>query len=236
MSRLKFPVLLTLLVLVLPILFAACNDDDDDQEAAATTPAAAPLSGDITVFAAASLNAAFTEIGDAFSEANPDATVDFNFAGSQDLRTQLEQGASADVFASADTKQMDMAVTSGVVADESTIFAHNRLVVIPNRVRSRANARPARTKNRWPNAQNSSRTSSAAGQGICPNSWAVCATQWKPMRQKRNWASQPPHRIFRTEFSRSQNSHNGTKQKRSAQGGNGRLLVPRKRPERRGSR
>ncbi len=130
MPRLKYLLVLPLAIFAFAVFFAACNDDDDDEEVVATTPAASPLSGEITVFAASSLTAAFTEIGDVFHEANPDAGATFNFAGSQDLRTQLEQGASADVFAAADTKQMDMAVASGVVADESTIFAHNRLVVI----------------------------------------------------------------------------------------------------------
>lgn len=84
----------------------------------------------VTVFAAASLTDAFTEVGDAFEEATPESNVTFNFAGSQELRTQLEQGASADVFASADYRQMEMAIDSGVIAGEAQEFARNRLVVI----------------------------------------------------------------------------------------------------------
>jgi molybdate transport system substrate-binding protein len=110
------------LIIIGLLLSVACGDDDADL----TTG----LSGDITVFAAASLTAAFEAIGDDFTAANPGTGVEFNFAGSQDLRTQLEQGARADVFASADTKQMDMARESGVVAIEATTFVHNRLVVI----------------------------------------------------------------------------------------------------------
>jgi molybdate transport system substrate-binding protein len=118
-------------VLALPAfaLFAACSDDD---ETAPTVPTSttASVSGKITVFAAASLTEAFSEIGDAFRVANPGVSVTFNFGGSQELRTQLEQGAGADVFASADKRQMEMAAASGVVPADSTAFARNRLVVI----------------------------------------------------------------------------------------------------------
>jgi molybdate transport system substrate-binding protein len=83
----------------------------------------------ITVFAASSLTDAFTEIGQKF-ESETGGGVTFNFGGSSDLRGQLEQGATGDVFASADTNQMGLAKTSGVVSDDGTVFAHNRLVVI----------------------------------------------------------------------------------------------------------
>ena len=55
----------------------------------------------LTVFAAASLKKSFTEIGEQFRSQNPGAAVEFSFAGSSDLATQLTQGAPADVFASA---------------------------------------------------------------------------------------------------------------------------------------
>src|SRR6184192_3415030 len=71
----------------------------------------APLAGKVTVFAAASLTDAFKEIGSAFSAKNA-VSVEFNFAGSPTLRTQLEQGARADVYASAYQAQMDLAVRS----------------------------------------------------------------------------------------------------------------------------
>ena len=65
--------------------------------------------GTLTVFAAASLKATFTEIGTIFQTENPGSTVTFNFAGSSDLVTQLTAGAPADVFASADTNNMTKA-------------------------------------------------------------------------------------------------------------------------------
>jgi molybdate transport system substrate-binding protein len=85
----------------------------------------------LTVFAAASLTDAFTEIGKAFDAANPGVTTTFNFAGSQALRTQIEEGAPADVFASASGKEMDALVTGSFVAkDVPQIFLTNKLVVI----------------------------------------------------------------------------------------------------------
>ena len=93
----------------------------------------APVAGAVTlnVFAAASLTDAFTDIGAAFSAANPGATVVFNFAGSNQLATQIAQGAPADVFASANAAQMDAAVASGRIdADGARPFVTNRLVVV----------------------------------------------------------------------------------------------------------
>jgi molybdate transport system substrate-binding protein len=85
----------------------------------------------MTVFAAASLTESFGEIGAAFERRHPGIKVVFNFAGSQQLRSQLEQGALADVFASANPGEMDASVAAGVVrADSVRDFARNRLVVI----------------------------------------------------------------------------------------------------------
>ena len=73
---------------------------------ATEAPTAAPEARTLNVFAASSLTDAFTEIGKSFEAANPGVTVTFNFAGSQALRTQIEEGAPADVFASASGKEM----------------------------------------------------------------------------------------------------------------------------------
>jgi molybdate transport system substrate-binding protein len=88
------------------------------------------VTGELTVFAAASLTEPFTEIGKRLELSHSGLKVVYNFAGSPALRTQLEQGAQADVFASADTVQMEQAKQSGVVQGESPIFVKNRLVVI----------------------------------------------------------------------------------------------------------
>jgi molybdate transport system substrate-binding protein len=85
----------------------------------------------LTVFAAASLTDAFTEIGAAFDAANPGVTTTFNFAGSQALRTQIEEGAPADVFASANKTQMDAVITASLITEGAQQnFLTNKLVVI----------------------------------------------------------------------------------------------------------
>ena len=97
----------------------------------AVPPTAAPEPQTLTVFAASSLTDAFGEIGKAFDAANPGVTTTFNFAGSQVLQTQIEQGAPADVFASASKSYMDLLVTDGFVAkDVPQTFLNNKLVVI----------------------------------------------------------------------------------------------------------
>ncbi len=88
------------------------------------------LDGEITVFAAASLSSAFTEIGVRFKEEHPGIKVVFSFAGTPTLRFQLEQGARADVFASANVEQMEIAEQKGVVAGNASVFARSTLVII----------------------------------------------------------------------------------------------------------
>lgn len=92
-------------------------------------PTAVPTT--LTVLAAASLTTPFQEIGKLFETAHPGVTVEFNFAGSQQLAEQLAQGAPADVFASASTKYMTAAVDAGRVSDSTQkTFARNGLVMI----------------------------------------------------------------------------------------------------------
>ena len=102
--------------------------------AAATTDApattAAAVEGEITVFAAASLTESFTEVGEAFTAANPDAEATFAFDASSALVQQITEGAPADVFASADTANMDKLVTAGLNGTEPEIFATNLLTII----------------------------------------------------------------------------------------------------------
>ena len=90
----------------------------------------APASRTLTVFAAASLSDAFTELGPIVERSRPGLSIRFNFAGSQQLVSQLELGARADVFASADERWMRRAVAGGLVEGQPVVFASNRLVVI----------------------------------------------------------------------------------------------------------
>jgi molybdate transport system substrate-binding protein len=92
--------------------------------------AGGPPQKTLTVFAAASLKAPFTEIGKQFEAENDDVTVRFNFAGSSDLVAQIQQGAPADVFASADTTNMAKAVAAGLVDGKARDFATNTLEIV----------------------------------------------------------------------------------------------------------
>jgi molybdate transport system substrate-binding protein len=109
-------------VAVLGFLGASCGSDDASRSTAST--------GDVTVFAAASLTAAYTEIGDAFMTNNPSVTVTFNFGSSSDLVTQINEGAPADVYASADVANMTKLTDAGGNAGDPTVFATNSLQII----------------------------------------------------------------------------------------------------------
>lgn len=86
--------------------------------------------GELTVFAAASLTDAFEELGGTFEEENSGAEVSFNFTSSSTLATQITQGATADVFASADEAQMENVANESLLSGEPEIFARNREVVV----------------------------------------------------------------------------------------------------------
>jgi molybdate transport system substrate-binding protein len=97
---------------------------------ASSSPSSTSFSGYIQVFAASSLTASFNAVGIAFHKANPGAGVNFNFAGTPTLVTQIEQGAPADVFASADTTNMDKLTADGFTSGSSQVFAHNQLEIV----------------------------------------------------------------------------------------------------------
>ena len=119
-------VLLSLLILFL----SACGGSPATNTALSLRTPTSTANGAVTVFAAASLTESFTEIKSAFEKAHPGVTVQYNFAGSPALVTQLTQGAQADVFASADQPNMDNAVKGGVIAGTPQVFAKNKLVII----------------------------------------------------------------------------------------------------------
>jgi molybdate transport system substrate-binding protein len=97
---------------------------------AAPSGAAERGSSSLRVFTAASLAEAFGEIARRFEATHPTATVKLNLAGSQQLASQLEHGASADVYAPADQRWMDYVRERSLLSGEPAVFAHNRLVVI----------------------------------------------------------------------------------------------------------
>lgn len=109
-------------------LVAACGGDDD---ASGSAPAATDrLSGEVTVFAAASLTNAFTDAEAAFERIHPDVDVITNFAASSELVTQINEGAPADVFASADQNNMAKLTDAGGAAVDPQTFATNALAII----------------------------------------------------------------------------------------------------------
>ena len=112
---------------VVVVLLAACGGGGST---ASTSPSSTSLSGYINVFAAASLTASFNAVGIAFHKANPGVGVNFNYAGTPTLVTQIEQGAPADVFASAETTNMDKLTADGFASGSSKVFARNQLEIV----------------------------------------------------------------------------------------------------------
>jgi molybdate transport system substrate-binding protein len=101
----------------------------------ATKSEAAPPQQDLTVFAAASLRESFTTLGHRFEALHAGTHVVLSFAGSQTLRSQIEHGAPADVFASADERHMSALESEGQVTAPK-LFAQNELVVAVSRAQA----------------------------------------------------------------------------------------------------
>jgi molybdate transport system substrate-binding protein len=115
------------LLVVAAAFLAACGSSGGT---ASNSPSSTSMSGYIQVFAAASLTASFNALGTSFHRANPGVGVNFNFAGTPTLVTQIEQGAPADVFASADTTNMDKLTADGYTSGTSKVFARNQLEIV----------------------------------------------------------------------------------------------------------
>lgn len=116
---------------VQPVVPAASTSVPAEETATEAGGASEELSGELIVFAAASLTDVFGEIATDFQAQHPDTTIVYNFAGSQQLAQQLGQGAPADLFASANGTQMNVAIEAGrVVSGTQRTFVRNRLVVI----------------------------------------------------------------------------------------------------------
>jgi molybdate transport system substrate-binding protein len=129
---------------LLGLVAVGCSDDSKPSAAPVTTVAAsavtsatpttttAPVTGNITVLAASSLTESFKALGTAFEAANPGSKVTFSFGASSTLVTQINQGAPADVFASADTANMDKltAATGAGITGSPVTFAKNKLEII----------------------------------------------------------------------------------------------------------
>ena len=85
---------------------------------------------ELTIYAAASLKGALADVKVAYETANPGTTLTISTDASSALETQIEQGAPADVFLSADTKNPQKLVDAGLTLGDAVDFAGNKLVVI----------------------------------------------------------------------------------------------------------
>jgi molybdate transport system substrate-binding protein len=126
MSRSSRGPLACVLVVAAAMLGAACSSGGSAKPAATTS--ASKLSGALTVFAASSLTEAFTDEKTTLATSDPALRLAYSFAGSQALVSQIEQGAPADVFASAGAKNMQALVAAGLVEVPKT-FARNQLEI-----------------------------------------------------------------------------------------------------------
>jgi molybdate transport system substrate-binding protein len=111
-------------------LVGACSGSTSTSATTTGTSPSPGAPGAITVFAAASLKSAFNELAAQLEKEHPGATINFSFAGSSDLVTQLTQGAPGDVFASADEANMTKAVDAGLVKDGPLDFATTVLTIV----------------------------------------------------------------------------------------------------------
>lgn len=119
------------LLLLSALALAGCASADADPAATPEPPAATgpELTGGLTIYAAASLGAAFDELAEQFEARHPSLDVlPIVYDGSSTLATQLIEGAPADVFAAADEKNMQKVVDAGL-AESPALFASNTLVI-----------------------------------------------------------------------------------------------------------
>lgn len=129
MSRLR-PFAALALAATVALGLAACTAPDAGSGASA--PAGSGTegpTGSITVFAAASLQQTFTTLGKEYEQAHPGASIRFSFAGSSDLVSQIQNGAPADVFASADEANMAKLSSDDLASGSPRDFATNVLEI-----------------------------------------------------------------------------------------------------------
>ena len=124
-------VLAGMLILSGCVSTGASSSDSENTSLDTASAESSNISGEITVFAAASLTEALNEIHKAYNELYPDVTIVLNFDSSGTLKTQIEQGAEADIFISAAQKQMNGLEESGYIkADTRKNILINKVVLI----------------------------------------------------------------------------------------------------------
>lgn len=115
-----------ILLVAVSVVGAACGSS----ASSSTTTTSARLSGSITVSAASSLTGAFGQLASTFHAIHPGTTTAFNFGSSGALATQIQQGAPADVFASASPDDMASVERAGDISGKPVIFARNQLEIV----------------------------------------------------------------------------------------------------------
>ncbi|MEU9072901.1 molybdate ABC transporter substrate-binding protein [Streptomyces sp. NPDC048306] len=127
------------------LALSACSSSSDpgadSDSAGGSSSSSTKVSGQVTVFAAASLKESFTTLGETFEKQHPGTEVTFNFAGSDTLAASITSGAPADVFASASPKTMATVTDAGAAAGTPVTFVRNQLEIAtlpgnPDRVSS----------------------------------------------------------------------------------------------------
>ena len=119
--------LTTLAVLLLVVGTAACGGDDEGGDGGGDGGGGEETT--LTVYAAASLTSTFEQLGEDFEADHDGVTVEFNFAGSSDLVSQIQSGAPADVFASADEANMEKLTADSLNGSDPELFATNTLEI-----------------------------------------------------------------------------------------------------------
>ncbi|MGW1023624.1 molybdate ABC transporter substrate-binding protein [Streptomyces sp. NPDC002577] len=118
------------------LALSACSSSDDSSSAksdasssASASDASDKLSGEVTVFAAASLKESFTTLGEEFEKEHPGTKVTFSFGGSDALAASITGGAPADVFAAASPKTMKIVTDAGDASGTPATFVRNQLEI-----------------------------------------------------------------------------------------------------------
>src|SRR6476646_243984 len=114
---------ISMLGLAIAVVLGACSSNEN------AVPVPSSASGPVTVFAAASLTESFNDEQTTLKSEQPGLHITYNFGGSGALVTQIQQGAPADVIATADTASMQKLVDAGMV-ETPQVFAHNKLAII----------------------------------------------------------------------------------------------------------
>jgi len=119
-----------LLLVALAIVLARCSDSGSGGGSGGSGGGGNKQGGTLTILAASSLTDAFGELGSTFEKQNPGTTVKASFGASSDLLAQIQQGAPADVFASAAEEEMNTAEKAGLVSGQPEVFVKNREVIM----------------------------------------------------------------------------------------------------------